>query len=200
MKDPAYADGRYDLRPIVGIEQPTAQSALARRRPRQAPAAGSRQGRPGGRRHRAASVGDAERVRRGSQNAIYAAERHASLQNDDDVLFQLNGILTAAVVQPGRLPGRVAKIGLSLDVEDWLAPTEPLEVRARPHGDPGGAARRGRRGCRDGRGDARASSSAPPTTAGTRPSSARSRRASTGSPRSERSVEPVTDLVTVVGE
>src|SRR6266540_1799159 len=28
LKDPAYADERYDLRPIVGIEQPTAQSAV----------------------------------------------------------------------------------------------------------------------------------------------------------------------------
>ena len=35
------------------------------------------------------------------QNEIYGAERHASLQNDDDVLFQLNGILTQPSFNPG---------------------------------------------------------------------------------------------------
>jgi hypothetical protein len=134
-KDQAYLDTRYDIRPIVGIEQPTAQSAL----------------RDGDRvklirRHGKEDLGGDGTVPRPSatpaefdreQNAIYAAERHASLQNDADVLFQLNGILTRPSFNPKDYRDAAAKIGQSLDVEDWFTPADPIQVRVRPHEDNG---------------------------------------------------------------
>ncbi len=136
MKDQTYFDTRHDIRPIVGIEQPTAQSAL--RDGEQVKLL---------RRHGQDDLGGDGTVPRPSatpaefdklQNAIYAAERHASLQNDDDVLFQLNGILTQASFNPGDYRSAAAKIGQSLDLEDWLTTADEIKVRVKPHEDPGG--------------------------------------------------------------
>jgi hypothetical protein len=137
LEIPAYADDRYDVRPIVGIEQPTAQSAerdgdrvklLRRRRDEDAGGDGTVP-RP------SATPREFERL----ENAIYSPEKHASLQNDDDVLFQLTGILTAATFDPENWRAGVPKIGLSLDVEDTVEPSEAVSVRAKPQGDPGSA-------------------------------------------------------------
>ena len=128
MKLSEYADARYDIRPIVGIEQPTAQSAqrdgnkvkLLRRLGKDDLAGDGTVPRP------SATPTEFDRL----QNAIYASERHASLQNDGDVLFQLNGILTQPSFNPSDYRDATSKIGQSLDVEDWLTPDQPLEVRA----------------------------------------------------------------------
>jgi hypothetical protein len=136
LKDQEYVDKRYDIRPIVGIEQPTAQSAvrdgdrvkLLRRRGQDDLGGDGTVPRP------SATPAEFDKL----QNAIYAAERHASLQNDGDVLFQLKGILTQPSFSPGDYRDATTKIGQSLDVEDWVTPSEPFEVRVRPHGDPGG--------------------------------------------------------------
>ena len=136
MKDQAYADTRYDIRPIVGIEQPTAQSAI---REGERVKLLNRRGKEdlgGDGTVPRASATPAEFDR--EQNAIYAAERHASLQNDDDVLFQLNGILTRPSFSPKEYRDAATKIGQSLDVEDWFTPADTIRVRARPHEDPGG--------------------------------------------------------------
>jgi len=134
MKDQTYADTRYDIRPIVGIEQPTAQSAvrdgdkvkLLRRHGQDDLMGDGTVPRP------SATPVELE----GEGNAIYGAERHASLQNDDDVLFQLNGILTQKSFNPKDYRDAVAKIGQSLDVEDdWYTSADPIPVRARPHDD-----------------------------------------------------------------
>jgi hypothetical protein len=133
------------------------------------------------------------------ENVIYAAERHASLQNDADVLFQLNGILTQPTFDPKDYRDATAKVGQSLDLEDWLAPDEPITVRARPQSDPGGLlvavaedaetgeerARRQLRPADDGWYEAELG----PLPEGLY------RVSSVGG-----NVEPVTDLVTVVGE
>ncbi|HEV8251053.1 MAG TPA: hypothetical protein VGQ15_13870 [Gaiellaceae bacterium] len=136
MKDPAYSERRYDIRPIVGIEQPTAQSArrdgdkvvLIRSH------AGEDLGGDGTVPRPSAEPPEFER----HENVIYAAEKHASLQNDDDVLFQLNGVLTQPSFDPRAYRDATGKVGQSLDVDDWADPSEPLVVRARPLGDPGG--------------------------------------------------------------
>jgi pimeloyl-ACP methyl ester carboxylesterase len=136
MKDPAYSGRRYDIRPIVGIEQPTAQSArkdgdkvtLIRSHDGEDLGGDGTVPRP------SATPAEFERL----ENAIYAAERHASLQNDDDVLFQLNGLLTQPSFNPKDYRDATGKIGQSLDIEDWVDPGEPLLVRAKPLGDPGG--------------------------------------------------------------
>jgi len=137
LVDPAYADDRYDLRPIVGIEQPTAQSAvrdgervkLLRRRGDEDAGGDGTVPRP------SATPREFERL----ENAIYPPEKHASLQTDDDVLFQLTGILTAATFDPANWRDGVPKIGLSLDVEDTYGPSDPIQVRVKPQGDPGSA-------------------------------------------------------------
>jgi pimeloyl-ACP methyl ester carboxylesterase len=136
MKDQRYADTRYDIRPIVGIEQPTAQSAvrdgdrvrLLRRRGQDDLKGDGTVPRP------SATPVELE----GEGNAIYGAERHASLQNDDDVLFQLTGILTQPSFNPRDYRDAAAKVGQSLDVEDWFSTADPIQVRVRPHDDPGG--------------------------------------------------------------
>jgi len=136
MKDAAYSAKRYDIRPIVGIEQPTAQSA--RKNGEKVTLIRS---------HDGEDLGGDGTVPRPSaeppeferhENVIYAAERHASLQNDDDVLFQLNGILTQPTFNPKDYRDATGKVGQSLDLEDWIDPADPLVVRAKPLGDPGG--------------------------------------------------------------
>jgi pimeloyl-ACP methyl ester carboxylesterase len=136
MKDRAYADSRYDIRPIVGIEQPTAQSAvlegdkvkLLRRHGKDDLKGDGTVPRP------SATPVEFE----GERNVIYGAERHASLQNDEDVLFQLTGILTQETFDPSKYRDAAGKIGQSLDIEDWFSTADPIQVRARPHEDPGG--------------------------------------------------------------
>jgi len=136
MKDPAYAEPRYDIRPIVGIEQPTAQSArrdedrvtLIRRHGKDDLGGDGTVPRP------SAEPPELER----HENVIYTAEKHASLQNDDDVLFQLHGVLTQPSFNPKDYRAATGKVGQSLDVEDWIEPAEPFTVRARPLSDPGG--------------------------------------------------------------
>jgi pimeloyl-ACP methyl ester carboxylesterase len=129
MKDPAYSGRRYDIRPIVGIEQPTAQSA--RRDGDRVTLINS---------HDGEDLGGDGTVPRPSamplefekfENSIYTAEKHASLQNDDDVLFQLNGVLTQPSFDPKGYRDAGGKVGQSLDLE-------PVVVRSRPLDDPGG--------------------------------------------------------------
>jgi hypothetical protein len=136
MKEPAYADKRYDIRPIVGIEQPTAQSI--KRDGDKVRLIQSRRGQD--------LMGDGTVPRPSAEppeferheNVIYAAEKHASLQNDDDVLFQLNGVLTQPRWNPNDYRDATGKVGQALDLADWADPAEPLVVRARPLEDAGG--------------------------------------------------------------
>ena len=136
MKDSAYADKRYDIRPIVGIEQPTAQSV--KRDGDKVRLIQSRRGQD--------LMGDGTVPRPSAEppeferheNVIYAAEKHASLQNDDDVLFQLNGVLTQPRWNPADYRDATGKVGQRLDLEDWVDPAQPLVVRAQPLEDPGG--------------------------------------------------------------
>jgi hypothetical protein len=130
-----YVDHGYRIRPIVGIEQPTAQSALLK----------------GDKVELLFKHGDEDLKGDGTvprpsatppefelENAIYGAERHASLQNDDDVLFQLNGVLTQPSFSLDDYRSAVGKVGQRLDIVDRATPAEPITVRAQPLDDPGG--------------------------------------------------------------
>ncbi len=137
LKDQEYLDNRYDIRPIVGIEQPTAQSAildgdnkvkLLQRHGTEDLKGDGTVPRP------SATPPEFEK----HQNEIYGAERHASLQNDDVVLFQLNGILTQPMFNPKDYRDALTKVGQRLDIVDWVTPSESIQVRAQPLGDPGG--------------------------------------------------------------
>jgi hypothetical protein len=65
------------------------------------------------------------------ENAMFAAQRHASLQNDDPVLSQLAGILSGLDLNLAGFKA-LPTLGLSLDLEDVYDAGEPLTVKARP--------------------------------------------------------------------
>jgi hypothetical protein len=134
LEDQAYVDGRYGLGRIVGIKQPTQQSAR----------------RDGNRVEILRTIGGNDPGGDGTvprpsatpleheddQGAAFSAERHASLQNDDHVLLQLTGVLTGNTIDWSRFRGAVPTIDVSLDLDDLYSASEPVVVRARPERDP----------------------------------------------------------------
>ncbi|MDQ3874004.1 MAG: hypothetical protein M3322_00415, partial [Actinomycetota bacterium] len=133
LEDEAYVEGRYRLGRVVGIKQPTQQSAA----------------RDGDRLRLLRTIGGEEPDGDGTvprpsatpleyeddQGAAFSAERHASLQNDDHVLLQLTGVLTGITINWSQFRAAVPMIDVSLDVDDLYAASEPVLVRARPDGD-----------------------------------------------------------------
>lgn len=125
VDDDEYMRDRYAIHPIVGTFQPTSQSAV----------------RDGDtveilRRYKGEDLDGDGTVPRVSatpieiereEGAMFAAERHASLQNLDAALVQVAGVLT------GRPTGafRDVRTGLGLDVEDVYATDEPVSMRVR---------------------------------------------------------------------
>jgi len=130
LRDEAYVEGRYGLGRIVGIKQPTQQSAvrdgdrikLRRTIGGKDPGGDSTVPRP------SATPLEYE----DDQGAAFSAERHASLQNDDHVLLQLTGVLTGNAINWSQFKGVVSMIDLSLDVDDVYSTAEPVVVRAQP--------------------------------------------------------------------
>jgi hypothetical protein len=130
-QDAAYREGGYRTFPIVGIEQPTLQSA-------------QRAG--GGVACFTTRAGDDLRgdgtVPRASATPLeqssdprdmYAATRHASLQNADAVLTHLSGVLQSLDLDLGAFRAAVGrKARLSLDIHDAYAAGEPVSVRVQP--------------------------------------------------------------------
>lgn len=128
-QDEEYLQGRYTIRPVIGTFQPTAQSAKTHGDGVQLIKS-----------YDGEDIGGDGTVPRVSatpieieheENAMFAAQKHASLQNDDPVLAQLAGILSglhlnlAAFREP-------PKVGLSLDIEDIYGAGEPVTVKAKP--------------------------------------------------------------------
>jgi len=127
-RDEEYQRGRYLIRPVVGTFQPTAQSA-----------------RPAGAeveilRHYAgkdqAGDGTVPRVSAtplelgNNPPAMYAAERHASLQNFDPVLQQLDSVLSGLDLDLSIYYAMNARV--SLDVEDAYLTDEEITGGVRP--------------------------------------------------------------------
>lgn len=128
-QDDDYRRARYSIRPVIGTLQPTVQTAR-----------GAGDG--------VALVGSYDGVDQDGdgtvprvsatpleleheENAMFAAQKHASLQNDDPVLTQLAGILSGIDLDLSLFRARPT-IGLGLDVEDVYAADEPVTVRVRP--------------------------------------------------------------------
>jgi len=127
-RDEGYLAERYLIRPIVGTFQPTSQSA------------------------RIVGTGvDLLRSYRGEDrdgdgtvprvsatplelgndpSAMYAAERHASLQNADPVLVQLAGVLSGLDLDLSTFYAFNTR--LSLDLEDAFLVEEPVTAKVRP--------------------------------------------------------------------
>jgi pimeloyl-ACP methyl ester carboxylesterase len=128
-QDEEYLRERYSIRPVVGTFQPTAQSAKTHGDGVQLIHSydGEDIGGDGTVPRVSATPIEVEH----EENAMFAAQRHASLQNDDPVLAQLAGILSGLHLDLAafRAPPTV---GLSLDVDDVYEAGEPVTVKARP--------------------------------------------------------------------
>jgi hypothetical protein len=135
-QDDEYLRERYSIRPVIGTFQPTAQSAKTHGDGVQLI-----------RSYKGEDIGGDGTVPRVSatpieieheENAMFAAQKHASLQNDDPVLAQLAGVLSGlhldlAAFRP--LPA----VGVSLDVDDIYEAGEPVAVKAKPERESTGA-------------------------------------------------------------
>ncbi|WP_395819748.1 CHAT domain-containing protein [Archangium minus] len=133
LNDDAYRDSGYQLFPVVGIHQPSFQSArvvnglvelLQEYQGRDLSGDGTVP------RFSATPVELSDEHRE-----VYVAQRHASLQNLDTVLDQLEGVLTGLDLDLRRFRG-VRPVRLGLDLEDAYLTEEPVLVRARPEREP----------------------------------------------------------------
>src|SRR3954471_16415714 len=124
-QDEEYLHGRYDIRPVIGTFQPTAQSAKTHDHGVQLIKS-----------YEGEDIGGDGTVPRVSatpieveheENAMFAAQRHASLQNDDPVLTQLAGVLTGTTLDLAAFRA-LPTVGLSLDVEDIYEADKPVTV------------------------------------------------------------------------
>jgi len=119
---------RYGIRPVVGIDQPTMQTAV--RRASAVELLRSRNGTD--------ESGDgtvprvaATPIEQGEAQAAFAAARHGSLQNADAVLAHVQGVLTTPR-DLGNVRAVGAPITLSLDIDGVFASREPIQFAVRP--------------------------------------------------------------------
>jgi pimeloyl-ACP methyl ester carboxylesterase len=126
LDDEQYRRDRYGIRSIVGTFQPTLLSArqsnggieMLREHPDQDPDGDGT----------VARVSATPIEFSQEEGAMFAAERHGSLQNNDSVLVQLAGLLSVRDTSRVRAgPGS----GISLDIEDAFGPEEPVAFRVR---------------------------------------------------------------------
>jgi hypothetical protein len=129
--DDDYRSNGYGIRPMVGLFQPTLQSA--RKDGQQLEFLRSYQGQD--------QDGDgtvprvsATPLELGNQpDAMYASERHASLQNFDPVLVQLTGLLQGLHIDLSSF--YAINTRLALDLDEVYAAGEPIELRVRPENE-----------------------------------------------------------------
>ena len=127
--DDDYQRNRYAIRPVIGTFQPTAQSAM--KKSGGVVLIDSYEG--------ADQDGDSTVPRVSAtpieieheENAMFAAQRHASLQNDDPVLTQLAGVLSGLDLDLSAFRA-LPTTALSLELDDVYATGEPINVRAKP--------------------------------------------------------------------
>ena len=128
-KDDTYRRDRYLIRPVVGTFQPTAQSA----RPAGSDAVGllrTYKGEDQGGDGTVPRVSATPLELGDNPSAMYAAERHASLQNFDAVIQQLDGVLSGLDLDLSIY--YAMNIQLSLDVEDAYLIDEQISLRVHP--------------------------------------------------------------------
>jgi pimeloyl-ACP methyl ester carboxylesterase len=127
-KSAAYQERGYKLIPIVGIEQPTYQSA--RSSPGKVELLRNYEGQDFGGDGTVPRVSGTPLELSDAEREIYAAEMHGSLQNADGALANLKGVLTRPDIDLKRF--RADLPSLTLELEDVVLPGEPLTVRVRP--------------------------------------------------------------------
>ena len=126
----AYAERGPTVVPVVGIEQPTAQSARVEGGKLTLVNAYEGQDLGGdGTVPRVSGtpieLGDAKRE-------VYAAETHGALQNADGTLANVKGVLTRDKIDFRKFQRAEDAAMLTLDVDDVVLPGEALRVRVRP--------------------------------------------------------------------
>jgi pimeloyl-ACP methyl ester carboxylesterase len=128
LKDDRYLEGRYSIHPIVGMFQPTLQSArfvdgkvtVLREY------GGDDQDGDGTVPRVSATPIELSKDKR----EMFTADRHATLQNADPVLNQLAGLLSGTAIDLSTYFA-FGETRLSLDIEDVYATDEPITVLVR---------------------------------------------------------------------
>ena len=125
---PDYVEQGYRMVPLVGIEQPTSQSARA--------AGGQVEmlrhlgGRDDGGDGTVPRVSATPIELERQDREVFAADMHGSLQNGEGTLANLKGILKKPDTDLSRFRAELPT-ALTLDIDDVVLPGEPLRVRAR---------------------------------------------------------------------
>lgn len=128
----AYRTSGYTIFPIVGIEQPTNQSARAAgNKIEPIRMRGDKDERGDGTVPRVSAT---PLELSGARREMFAATRHASLQNADAVLTHLVGVVLDLYLNLGevRAPAPPPPLRIGLELEDVYAPDEPITLRALP--------------------------------------------------------------------
>jgi hypothetical protein len=129
LEDEDYVRNRYEIRPVIGTFQPTAQSAkLAAGMVKLLPTRDNKDEDGDGTVPRVSAT-PLELKR--EANAMFVAQRHASLQDDQAVLVQLDALLTGLELDTEAIRA-LPSVNLSIDLEDVYSTLEPLRVRAKP--------------------------------------------------------------------
>ena len=130
-----YTDGGYRCVPLVGIEQPTLQSARV--------IAGgiemlrTFQTKDDGGDGTVPRVSGTPIELEQQEREIFAAEMHGSLQNADGALANVRGLLEKPTIDLSKFRAVDVPVAMTLDLTDVVLPGEPLRVRARAAaGDP----------------------------------------------------------------
>jgi hypothetical protein len=128
-KTDRYREEGYTVHPIVGIEQPTNQSARIS-------GAGiellrSYEGEDHGGDGTVPRVSAVPLEMSDADGEIFAADRHASLQNEPGVLANVKGVITRSRIDLRRFRDELP-ITLSLDLEDMYLASEPVVIRVLP--------------------------------------------------------------------
>ena len=127
-RDAAYRERGYRLVPVVGIEQPTYQSASARGG--KVELLRSYEGKDMGGDGTVPRVSATPLELSDALREVYAAEMHGSLQNADGPLANVKGVLTRPDIDLSRFRAELPT-ALTLDLDDVVLPGDPLVVRAR---------------------------------------------------------------------
>jgi pimeloyl-ACP methyl ester carboxylesterase len=127
-RDTMYTKHGYRLVPMVGIEQPTFQSA--RITGNQVQLLRNLDGHDDGGDGTVPRVSATPIEIEGKDREVFAAEMHGSLQNGEGTLTNLKGILVKPEVDLSHYRAE-QRTALTLEVDDVVLPGEPLTVRAK---------------------------------------------------------------------
>lgn len=135
LDDDAYRQGRYAIRPVVASEHPTYQSAMISGDGVELVRAYENEDQGGDGTVPRVSATPIELDDEPSPGAVYAPERHGSLQNDQGVLRQVVGILSEPRLGLQRFRSLMA-IPLGLDIGDFYPAGEPIPFEVLPSESP----------------------------------------------------------------